>query len=601
MRLPFRRRRPEPTDPFVPVVPRTLRATDPVKSPPPREAPERSRARAERRLRFTAACFMLGFATVVFKMGAIAASEAREPSTAGVAGAGIVNARADITDRTGRVLATNVTATALYAQPHLMLDPVAAAEGLARIFPDMEAETWKRRFTSGSKFFWLKGNISPEQQQAVHDLGEPGLLFGRREMRLYPNGPLAAHVLGGARYGEQDVRAAEIVGVAGVEKHFDAYLADPEGAGTPLRLSIDLPVQAAVEKVLDGGMRLMGAQGATAVLMDVDTGEIVALASLPDFDPNDRPQPATEGDPAASPLFNRAVQGVYELGSTFKIFTTAQSLELGLTNASTMIDTRGPMRQGRHTIRDFRNYGPRLSVTDVIRKSSNIGTARMALDIGGARQRSFLESLGFFEPTPLELVEAAGARPIVPPTRWPDITTMTVSYGHGLSASPTHLAAAYASLLNGGTRVTPTLVAQSAPPAPGPRIVSARVSAESRYMLRQVVIDGTASMGEVAGYHVGGKTGTADKPKHTGGYWDDKVISTFASVFPAHDPEYVLVVTLDEPEIFAAGEDRRTAGWTVVPVSSEIVRRVAPLLGMRPDYDASNDESAAFAAHAAAR
>jgi cell division protein FtsI (penicillin-binding protein 3) len=225
----------------------------------------------------------------------------------------------------------------------------------------------------------------------------------------------------------------------------------------------------------------------------------------------------------------------------------------------------------------------------------------MALDIGAARQRAFLEQLGFFEPTPLELVEAAGARPIVPPTRWPDITTMTVSYGHGLSASPTHLAAAYASLLNGGTRVTPTLVARSAPPEPGPRIVSARVSAESRYMLRQVVLDGTASMGEVEGYHVGGKTGTADKPKHTGGYWDDKVISTFASVFPAHDPEYVLVVTLDEPEIHAAGEDRRTAGWTVVPVSSEIVRRVAPLLGMRPDYDPGRDEIAAFAAHAAAR
>jgi cell division protein FtsI (penicillin-binding protein 3) len=596
---PFRRRhRALPADPFVPVVPRGARAAAPA-IPPPRENPERARLRAERRLKFTAACFILGFVTVAVKMGAIAASEAREPVT-GTLGAGIVNERADITDRAGRVLATNVTATALYAQPHLMLDPIAAAEGLEKIFPDMKAETWKRRFTSGSKFFWLRGNISPEQQQAVHDLGEPGLLFGSREMRVYPNGPLAAHVLGGARYGEQDVRAAEIVGVAGIEKHFDDLLSDPERRGAPLRLSLDLSVQATVEAVLDGGMRLMGAEGATAVLMDVHTGELIALASLPDFDPNARPQPATEGDPAASPLFNRAVQGVYELGSTFKIFTTAQSMELGLTSARTMIDTRGPMRQGRHRITDFRNYGPQLSVTDVIRKSSNIGTARMALDIGATRQKAFLGSLGFLEPTPVELVEAAGARPIVP-ARWPDITTMTVSYGHGLSASPLHLAVGYASLLNGGTRVQPTLVARDAPPAPGPRIVSPRISAESRWMLRQVVMDGTASMGEVAGYQVGGKTGTADKPKYTGGYWDDRVISTFASVFPAHDPRYVLVVTLDEPEIEAAGELRRTAGWTAVPVSSEIVRRVAPLLGMRPDFDPMRDDFAAYAEQLAAR
>ncbi|GIT90619.1 cell division protein FtsI [Jannaschia pagri] len=596
----FRRRgRPQPTDPFVPVTPTVPRAPEPAPVVP-RENPEIGRLRAERRLKFTASCFVLGFAVVAIKMGAIAASEAREPATGSLLGASIVSQRADITDREGRVLATNVTATALYAQPHKMVDPVAAAQGLAAIFPDMNAETWTRRFTSGSKFYWLKGNISPEQQQAVHDLGEPGLLFGSREMRLYPNGPLAAHLLGGARYGEQDVRAAEIKGVAGVEKTFNGFLSDPAQEGAPLRLSIDMPVQTAVEQVLYGGMRLMNAKGAAAILMDIHTGEVISLASLPDFDPNDRPRPATEGDPGDSPLFNRAVQGVYELGSTFKIFTAAQSLELGLTNAGTMIDTRGPLRQGRFSIRDFDNYGPRLSVTDVIRKSSNIGTARMALDIGGARQRAFLESLGFMEPTPLELIEAPGIQPLVP-ERWPDITTMTVSYGHGLSASPLHLAVGYASLLNGGTRVTPTLLARDDPPPPGPRIISPRVSAEARHMLRRVVMEGTASMGEVAGYQVGGKTGTADKPKYTGGYWDDKVISTFASVFPAYDPKYVLVVSLDEPEIEAAGEARRTAGWTAVPVSSEIVRRVAPLMGLRPNFDPGRDDFGAYLTQAAAR
>ena len=587
------RRRPAylPTDPFRPVAARGPRPAAPA--PAPKEPPERVRLRAERRLRFTAGCFLVAFLTVGLKMATIAASEAHEPVSGSRAGAAITSSRADITDREGRVLATNVTATALYAQPHLMVDAAAAAEGLARIFPDMDAATWTRRFTSGSKFFWLKPNISPEQQQAVHDLGEPGLLFGRREMRLYPNGPLAAHVLGGARYGAQDVRAAEIVGIAGVEAVFDDYLRDPANEGAPLRLSLDLGVQAAVERVLDSGMRIMSAKGAAAILMEADTGEIVALASLPDFDPNERPRPATEGDPGDSPLFNRAVQGLYELGSTFKIFTAAQSLELGLANAGTPVDTSAPLRVNRHPIRDFRDYGPTLSVTDVIVKSSNRGTARMALDIGAMRQRDFLEALGFFEPTGVELAEAPGARPLVP-ARWPDITTATVSYGHGLSASPLHLATGYASVLNGGTRVTPTLLDRADDPAPGPRVVSERVSAEARHMLRQVVARGTASLGEVPGYLVGGKTGTADKPRHTGGYWDDKVITTFASIFPAHDPDYVLIVTLDEPSIEAAGEERRTAGWTAVPVASEIVRRVAPLLGLRPDFDPATDSFGAY-------
>jgi cell division protein FtsI (penicillin-binding protein 3) len=596
----FRRRPPRvETDPFIPVAPAGPHVPQPLAAPP-RPNPEAVRLRAETRIKFVAACFLVGFAVIGAKMGAISASEPREPATGGTAGAAIVSERADITDRAGRVLATNVDATALYAQPHLMVDPATAAQGLARIFPDMDAATWTRRFASGSKFFWLRGNISPEQVQAVHDLGEPGLLFGQREMRVYPNGPLAAHILGGARYGAQDVRAAEIKGVAGVEAVFDDFLGDPAQEGAPLRLSIDLPIQAAVEQVLDGGMRLMSAKGATAILMDIRTGEIVSLASLPDFDPNARPRPATEGDPADSPLFNRAVQGLYELGSTFKIFAAAQSLDLGLTNARTMVDTSGPLRVNGHRIRDFRDYGDALSVTDVIVKSSNRGTARMALEIGASRQRDFLETLGFLESTGIELTEAPGAKPLVP-ARWPEITTATVSYGHGLSASPLHLAVGYASLLNGGTRVTPTLLARDDRPAPGPRVVSPRVSAEARRMLRQVVVRGTASLGEVPGYRVGGKTGTADKPKYNGGYWDDRTITTFASVFPADDPDYVLVVTLDEPSIEAAGEERRTAGWTAVPVASEIVRRAAPLLGLRPDFDPEADAFGAYLTQAAAR
>lgn len=541
-------------------------------------------ARAQGRLVVLALFFGLAFGGVGLRMAALA-TEGPLPAQ-GAAPETLSSDRADIVDRQGRLLATNMATVSLYAQPAQMVDPERAARELARIFPDLDEAKLRGRFTDGRRFLWIKRTLSPEQRQAVHDLGEPGLLFGPREMRLYPNGHLAAHVLGGASFGREGVAAAEVIGVAGVERHQDARLRDRAQVREPLRLSLDLTVQAAVEEVLSGGMRLMNAKGASAVLMDAGTGEIVAMASLPDFDPNRRPQPLTEGDPGDSPLFNRALQGVYELGSVFKVFTVAQALELELVRPGTLVDTKGPIRQNGFTIRDFRNYGPRLSVSDVIVKSSNIGTARLALEIGSERQAAFLASLGFMEPTPLELTEAARARPMTP-ARWPEITQMTVSYGHGIAVSPVHLAAAYASVVGGGTVVTPTLLAREAPPPAGPRVVSERVSAALRPMLRDVVREGTASFGEVPGYPVGGKTGTGDKPNPEGGYYEDRVVATFAAVFPAEDPAYVLVVTLDEAEERGGEEARRTAGWTVVPVAAEIVRRAAPILGLKPDWSAA--------------
>jgi cell division protein FtsI (penicillin-binding protein 3) len=548
------------------------------------EMRDRARRRAEGRLLVLGIFFFCAFTVVGARMGLMAASEPTEPRTA-VSATRIVAQRADIVDRRGRILATNLQTHSLYAQPPIMVDRERAANELAVIFPDLDRDRLLKDFTGKRKFLWIKKKISPEQQQLVHDIGEPGLLFGPREMRLYPNGSLAAHILGGYGFGREGVYAAEVIGTAGVEKAFDTFLRDPAEQGRPLELSIDLTVQAAVERVLYGGMRLMNAKGATAVLMDARTGELVAMASLPDFDPNDRPVPLTTGDQSDSPLFNRAVQGVYELGSTFKIFAAAQAIELGLVNASTMVDADAPMKWGKFTINEFRNhnYGPLLSVTDVIVKSSNVGTARMAMQIGAKRQKEFLSALGFFDPTAVELVEAPGAKPLLP-QRWSEINTITISYGHGLSASPLHLATAYASLLNGGTRVTPTLLKRSAP-EPGPRIVAPQTSAAARDMLRQVVTRGTASFGEVEGYAVAGKTGTADKPKPRGGYYNDKVIATFASVFPADDPKYVLVVTLDEPSENSGEKPRRTAGWTAVPVAAEVIRRVAPLLGLRPEIE----------------
>jgi len=542
-----------------------------------------SRQRAEGRLLVLGVFFFCAFSVVGVRMGVMATTDPTEPRAA-APGSVISATRADIVDRNGNLLATNFETHALYAQPHHMIDPERAAKKLMEVFPDLNEKRLIKDFTGKRKFLWLKKKISPEQMQAVHEIGEPGLLFAPRDMRLYPNGALAAHVMGGSSFGREGVHGAEVIGVAGVEKFFDDYLRDPANGNKPLELSIDMTVQAASERILYGGMKLMNAKGATSVLMDVRSGEVISVVSLPSFDPNDRPHAAITGDASDSPLFNRSVQGVYELGSVFKIFAAAQAIDLGLVNADTIIDTSGPMKVGGFRIGEFnnKNYG-KQSVTGIIVHSSNRGSGRLALQIGSERQQAFLKSLGFFEPTPFEIVEASGGKPLLP-KRWEELSSVTISYGHGLSSSPMHLAAGYAAIANGGQKVAPTLLKQSGPKL-GERVMSARAAADARMMLRAVVTEGTASFGEVPGYQVGGKTGTADKPGPRGGYLEDKVINTFASMFPAHDPKYVLIVTLDEPVETSGEKPRRTAGWTAVPVAAEMIRRIAPLLGLRPTVE----------------
>jgi cell division protein FtsI (penicillin-binding protein 3) len=547
---------------------------------------EKARGRAQFRLLILCGSFVMAFGAIGARMGLMAATEPMEPR-ASAPGAEIIAQRADITDRNGRVLATNMTTHALYAHPKVMVDPKGTATKLAEIFPELDAKALERRFTDGRSFVWIRKVLSPEQMQKVHEIGDPGLLFGPREMRLYPNGTLAAHVLGGTSFGAEGVHSAEVIGTAGIEKAMDVRLRDPAQGGQPLTLSIDLSLQATIEEVLAAGMGMLHAKGAAAILMDARTGEILALASLPTFDPNDRPAPIVDknAEPGDSPLFNRAVQGVYELGSTFKIFAVAQAMELGLVNPDTLVDANAPMIWGKHKISEFENhnYGPLLSVTDVIAKSSNVGTAHIALMIGPLRQQAFLKSMGFFEATPVELVEAPGAKPLIP-KKWPEIVTITTSYGHGLSASPMHLAAAYAAIANGGVMIKPTLLKREGPTT-GVRVMSEKTAMESVKMLRRVVLEGTATLGDVEGYEVAGKTGTAEKPKKTGGYYKDKDVNTFAAIFPASNPQYVLIVTLDEPKDDTLSEVRSTAGWTAVPVAAEIIRRVAPMMGLRPKLE----------------
>ena len=543
---------------------------------------KREHQRAQLRILLVAVVFLAAFGTIGVRMMVLATTQT-PAEIAAIEAKKIISDRADIVDRNGRILATNITTTSIIAHPHKMVNRDAAADGLAKIFPELDPRVLKRRFAPPAKFLFVKRKVSPEDAQAVHDLGEPGLVLGKRETRLYPNGNLAAHLLGGAGYGNEEIRAAEVVGRSGVEYWFNQRLADPETLTTPLELSIDMTAQTVVERVLHRGMTLMNAKGASAVVMDAHTGEMLALASLPDFDPNNPPAAPKTGDPADSPLFNQAAQGVYELGSTYKLFTVALAMEEGIATPDTLIDTK-PLRWGRFPIREFDNhdYGPFQSLTNVLVKSSNVGSARLAMEFGVEKQKKLLHQLGFLAPTLLELPAAKSARPIFPKKNWSEISAITISYGHGLSATPVHLATAYAALTNGGLAVQPTLLKGGAKIDPPHRVISEKTSRSLRYMLRKVVTDGTASLADVQGYDVGGKTGTAVKPDPTGGYYKDRVISNFAAVFPAENPRYVVVITLDEPQDIVAGKPKRTAGWTAAPIAGEIIRRVAPVLGLRP-------------------
>ena len=551
--------------------------------------------KTQRRLIMIGCIFIISFGVIGMQMTALAMTEPSEPKAQNSIN-DISVSRADIVDRNGRILATNIETHSLYVHPKQLADPSGTALRLAEIFQDIDAITLKARFNGKQNFLWLRSAISPEEKQAVHDIGDPGLLFGPREMRLYPNGNLAGHILGGTTFGKQGVHSAEVIGVAGVEKEFDELLRDPKYNGRPLKLSVDLSVQSALEKVLRGGMQLMNAKAASAVLMEVHTGEIFAMSSLPDFDPNNRPIGLTKGDQSDDPLFNRAVQGLYEQGSVFKTFTVAQAMELGLVEADTMIDTKR-FRWGKYAIKDYRNYGPELTVEKVLVKSSNVGTARLSQMIGADSQKSFLKSLGLLATTPIELVEGSTAKPQFP-SKWSEIATMTISYGHGISGSPLHLAAAYSAIVNGGTFVSPTILQKSVSEV-GARIISKNVSDQLRSMLRDVVRtpEGTANLGEVIGYSVGGKTGTAEKTSKTGGYDAERVLATFASFFPSEDPKYVLIITLDEPEDRMGVEPKRTAGYTAVPVAAEVIRRVAPLLGLVPKIEELMNKDLALTNH----
>ena len=488
--------------------------------------------------------------------------------------------RKDIIDKNGVLLATNVKVNSLYAHPSEIINKEKVINSLIKIFPDSDKENLIKKLYSKKPFVWLRKTISPEQQILVKDIGQPGLYFGPREMRIYPNGTSAAHILGGTRYGLESVDSAEILGTAGVELFYNKKLSDKDNPLEPLQLSIDIKIQALVEEILDNGIKLMGAKGGSVILMDSKTGEIMSLASFPKFNPNLRPRNLFKSDPSNSPIFNRAVQGVYELGSVFKIFPVALGLDTKLIKTDTKFNTHNPIRIGGRKISDHKYFGPNLTVEDIIIKSSNIGTVRIAQKIGSNKLKKFYEDLGLLDSTTLELPETKGTKP-QQPKKWKNLETATASYGHGIAVSPVHLATAYSILVNGGVKINPSIIKQTKQNMQTDMIISENTSKEIRLILEKVVTKGTARDSDFGGYGVGGKTGTAEKPNPIeGGYYENKVISTFASVFPISTGKFVIVVTLDEPENNFGSESYRYASKTAVPIAAKIISRVAPLLNL---------------------
>ncbi len=488
-------------------------------------------------------------------------------------------ARPDILDRNGEVLATDVRTVSVFAEPRKILDKDEAVELLTAVLPEINAKDLRDRFERRRGFVWVKREISPRQQAEVHRLGIPGVGFVPENKRVYPNGKAAAHVLGFANI--------DNIGIAGIEKHLDQKgLIDPTGAGLnatpkelkPVYLSIDLRVQHALRDELVTAMAKFKAKAAAGSIIDVNTGEVVATVSLPDFDPANQVEALDPNN------INRINVGVFEMGSTFKALTVAMALDSGRINVNSTFDARNALRYGRHTINDFHAKRTIMTVPEVFVYSSNIGTAKMALQLGVDHHRNFLRRAGQLDRLRTELPESA--EPIVP-QRWGELNTMTIAFGHGLAVAPLQAAMATGALMNGGLLIPPTFLRRSEEDAKAvaTRLVKPETSEAMRYVMRLNAERGSASKAAVPGFYVGGKTGTAEKVVN-GRYSKNKLFTTFMAVAPADKPRYLFMTLFDEPQGLPETHGYATSGWNASPTTGRIIERVAPLLGLPPRFEA---------------
>jgi cell division protein FtsI (penicillin-binding protein 3) len=481
--------------------------------------------------------------------------------------------RPDIVDRNGRLLASDIAVNSLYADPQLILDLDEAIERLAATLPGLdEAELRKSLADRSRRFAWVARGLSPRQAQSVHDLGLPGLAFRVELKRAYPLSALAGHLLGTVNTDNK--------GLAGIERLLDdtGRVEGVQGPGRmqtqPLRLSIDIGVQHGLAEELKLSASRYSAPAAAGLVLEANSGEILAAVSLPEVDPS------RTGDWLDATRSDRLAGGIYELGSIFKTMTIAMALEAGTANLDKLYDVRQPLLAGTYTIKDPYPQGRPLSVRDIFLHSSNVGAGMLALEAGPERQRSFLARLGLTEPM---RTEAGPVAPPLLPKHWGTTETVTIGYGHGLALAPLQFAAALATLVNGGTKVTPTLLARNADSGIQPRAVSAATSARIREIMRLNVThpSGTGRRADAEGYRVGGKTGTAEMPGR-GGYQEKAVISSFIGAFPMDAPKYVVFVLLFQPQTGETGGDHITAGLNAAPATARIVERIAPLLGVLP-------------------
>ncbi len=520
-------------------------------------------AKTRQRLSFAMTAFSVLFVLLFGRL--VEVSVLREPAGARAARVESETSyyRADIVDRKGEILATDLQGASLYADARVIWDPAEAARDLQKVLPGLNVETVTRRLSTRQAFVWIKRNISPGQQEAVRQLGLPGFSFKQEPRRVYPNGRTASHVLG---YVSVDNH-----GLAGIERGAEDLVIERRNKGGVVELSLDLRVQHVLEDELSAAIAGFRAKAASGVVMDVNNGEVLALSSLPDFDPND------PGSAAKNALFNRTTLGVFEMGSTFKIFTAASALDSGKVTMASQYDTSAPLSVGQYTIADFHPENRMLSIPEVLMFSSNIGAARIATEAGPEVQRSYFTRLGLLGPVPFEIKELG--TPLLP-KRWGELEVMTTSYGHGIAVSPLHMAAAASAIVNGGKYIRPTILKREGRGViPHTRVISEETSSRMREMLRMVVTQGTGGKADVPGYPVGGKTGTAEKTVGKG-YDEKSLVTSFVGVFPAKAPLYLVLVVLDEPQPSEATHGFASAGWTAAPTAGKVIARIAPMLNV---------------------
>ncbi len=494
-----------------------------------------------------------------------------------VSGDAVATARPDILDRNGEVLATDVRVPSLYGEPRRLIDVDEAVELLTADLPDLDAAELRERLSSKRGFVWLKRDITPEQQREIYRQGLPGIGFLNENKRDYPNGPEVSHLLGHVNIDNQ--------GIAGIEKWLDGQgLAALHMAGlatdrlqTPVQLAVDLRVQHALRDELVAARAKFSAIAAAGLVLNVRTGEIVAMVSEPDYDPNN---PREALDPTR---INRLTTGVYEMGSTFKAFTIAMALDSGKATLKSSFDAHNPLHYGKFDIHDFEPQQRALTVPEIFTYSSNIGAARIAMAVGIEGHKAFLKKMGQLDRLHTELPESA--EPMVP-KRWGELNTITIAFGHGLSVAPLQAVMGVAALMNGGILIPPTFLKRTEAEAQAlsKRVIKPETSEIMRYLMRLNVEKGTAAKAEVPGYYIGGKTGTADKVVF-GRYSKTKVLTDFMAVLPADQPRYLVLIMLDEPHATPETHGFKTSGWNAVPTGGKVVARVAPLLGIEPRLD----------------